>query len=119
MSRRRLIFTLLLLGFAALFFFPSLISLLVDWWWFQEIGYQIVFTRELITRVLLFLVVGGLTFALLYLNFRVAQRGISPDAIVLRIGQSAPRVDLTGVLRRLSLPVSLVLALLAGLAATP
>ena len=43
--------------FAAIFFFPSLISLLVDWWWFQEIGYQVVFTRELVTRVLLFLAV--------------------------------------------------------------
>jgi uncharacterized protein len=119
MSRRRLVLTLFLLGFAALFFIPSFISLLVDWWWFQEIGYQVVFTRELITRVLLFLIVGGLTFALLYLNFRIAQRGVSPDAIVLRIGQSVPKVDLTGLLRRLSPPVSLFLALLAGLAVTP
>jgi uncharacterized protein len=122
MSRRRLIFLLLILGFAGLFFFPSLISLLVDWWWFQEIGYQIVFTRELITRVLLFLIAGGLTFGVLYLNLRAAQRGVVPDAIVLRLGQSLPRqqqVDLTGVLRRLSLPVSLFLGLLAGLAVTP
>jgi hypothetical protein len=119
MSRRRLVFILLLLAFAGLFFFPSLISLLVDWWWFQEIGYQVVFTRELVTRVLLFLVVGGLTAGLLYLNLRVAQRGLVPYPVVLRFVQSAPRVDITRPLRRLSLPFSLSLGLLAGLAATP
>jgi uncharacterized protein len=119
--RRRLIFSLLILGFGLLFFFPSVLSLLVDWWWFQEIGYRIVFTRELITRVLLFLLVGGLTFGVLYLNLRTAQRGVVPDAVVLRLGQSlrrAPQVDVTGALRRASLPVSLSLAVLAGLAAS-
>jgi uncharacterized membrane protein (UPF0182 family) len=119
MSRRRLIFALFGLAFLALFFFPSLLSLLVDWWWFQEIGYQNVFTRELVTRVLLFLVVGGLTFGAFYLNLRNAQRGLVPDPIVFRIGQRAPRVDLTRALLRVSLPVSLFLALMAGLAATP
>jgi uncharacterized protein len=119
MSRRRLIFFLLLVAFAALFFLPSLISLLVDWWWFQELGYQIVFTRELVTRVLLFLLVGGLTFGVIYLNLRVAQRGLVPYPVVLRFTQGAPKVDLTTPLRRLSLPVSLFLGLLAGLAATP
>ncbi|MEP7226448.1 MAG: UPF0182 family protein [Gemmatimonadales bacterium] len=119
MSRRRLLFLLLLIAFAGLFFFPSLISLLVDWWWFQEVGYQVVFTREVVTRVLLFLVVGGLTAGLLYLNLRIAQRGLVPYPIVLRFVQSAPRVDITRPLRRLSLPVSLSLGLLAGLAATP
>jgi uncharacterized membrane protein (UPF0182 family) len=119
MSQRRFIIPLLALGFLALFFFRPLISLLVDWWWFQEIGYEIVFTRELVTRVLLFLVASGLTFAVLYLNLRAAQRGLVPDPIVFRLGQSRPKVELTGVLRRLALPVSLFLALLAGLAAMP
>ena len=119
MSRRRLVWIVLIAVFAAFFFFPSLISLLVDWWWFQEIGYQVVFTRELFTRVLLFLVVGGLTFGMLYLNLRTAQRGLVPDPIVFRIGQSAPRVDLTRALLRMSLPVSLFIGVLAGFAATP
>jgi uncharacterized protein len=118
-SRRRLIFALLIIGFAGLFFFPSFISLLVDWWWFQEIGYQVVFTRELVTRVLLFLIVGGFTAGALYLNLRLAQRGLVPYPVVLRFVQSAPKVDITQPLRRLSLPVSLFLGLLAGLAATP
>src|SRR5919112_846696 len=90
MSRRRLITTLVTLVFLGLFFVPSLLGLLIDWWWFQEIGYQVVFTRELVTRVLLFLIVGGLTFGVLYLNLRMAQRGISPDAMVLRLFNATP-----------------------------
>src|ERR687889_503432 len=63
----------------------------------------------------------GVAFLLLLLslNLRMAQRGIVPDAIVLRLGQAVPRgpqVDVTRALQRASLPVSLFLALLAGLA---
>jgi uncharacterized protein len=118
-SRRRLVLLVLLAVFAALFFFPVLAGLLTDWWWFKEIGYQIVFTRELVTRVLLFLVAGGLTFGVLYLNLRLAQRGLVPYPVVLRFTQSAPRVDITRPLRRLTLPVSLFLGILAGLAVGP
>ncbi|MBA3760646.1 MAG: UPF0182 family protein [Gemmatimonadales bacterium] len=119
MSLRRLPLIILIAAFAALFFVPGLIGLITDWWWFQEIGYGIVFTRELVTRSLLFLVVGGLTAGFLYLNLRIAQRGLVPNPVVLRFIQSAPRVDITRPLKRLSLPVSLFLGLVAGLAATP
>jgi uncharacterized membrane protein (UPF0182 family) len=62
-SARRIILLLVIAWFAVLFFVPTLLGFLVDWWWFQEIGYQIVFTRELVTQLLLFLIVGGLTFS--------------------------------------------------------
>ena len=52
----------------------------------REIGYQVVFTRELVTRALLFLAAGGLTAGVLYLNLRMAQRGVVPNPIVLRLG---------------------------------
>jgi uncharacterized membrane protein (UPF0182 family) len=70
--------------------------------------------------VLLFLVAGGLTFGNIYLNLRAAQRGLVPDPVVFRLGsQSAPRVDITRALRRLTLPLSLFLSVLVGFAATP
>ncbi|MGH7578835.1 MAG: UPF0182 family protein, partial [Gemmatimonadales bacterium] len=119
MLRRRLVLILLSAVFAALFFFPAFSRLLTDWWWFREIGYEVVFTRELTTRVLLFLAAGGLTAGVLYLNLRAAQRGLVPDPVVLQFGPGTRRVDLSAALRRLTLPVSLTLGLLAGLAATP
>jgi len=117
--RRRFVLILLLAGFVVLFLWPASYALLTDWWWFREIGYQIVFTRELTTQLLLFAAAGGLTAGVLYLNLRAAQRGLVPDPVVFRIGPTAPRLDVTAALRRLSLPVAVVLGLLAGFAATP
>jgi len=112
----------LILGIAALaalgVFFPGLVVLLTDWWWFREIGYQIVFTQVLTTRLLLFFGAGGLTFVLLYLNLRIAQRGLVANPILLQLAQSAPRLNLTVALRRLSLPLALGLGFLAGIGAT-
>ena len=110
--------TLLVAAFAVFFLFPAFNLLLTDWWWFREIGYEVVFTRELSTKWLLFLLGAGVTGGVLYLNLRLAQRGLVPDPIVLRLGQAAPRVNVTAVLRRLSLPVSLGFGFLAGLALT-
>ena len=119
MPRRRLVLILLIAAFLAFFFLlPGLVGFLTDWWWFREIGYQIVFTRRLFTQSLLFLALGGITAGTLYLNLWWAQRGLVPGPIVLRVGQSLPRVNITGALRQLSVPVSLFLGLLAGLVAT-
>lgn len=118
MTRRRLVI-LAIVAIALLgIFFPGLIVLVTDWWWFQEIGYQIVFTRTLGTRVLLFVAGGGLAFGLLYLNLRIAQRGLVPNPILLQLAQSAPRLNLTVALRHASLPAAIALGLLAGLGAT-
>ncbi len=118
--RRRLVLPLLAAAFAALFLFPAFSALLTDWWWFREIGYQVVFTQELTTRVLLFLAAGGLTAGVLYLNLRVAQRGLVPDPIVVQLGgPGTRRFDISAALRRLTLPASLTFGLLSGFAATP
>ena len=119
MRRLRLTPILLAAAFAALFFVPAFTALLTDWWWFREIGYQIVFTRELTARVLLFLAAGGLTFGVLYLNLRAAQRGLVPDPVVLRFGPGTRQLNISAALRRMSLPVSLAIGVLAGFAATP
>jgi uncharacterized membrane protein (UPF0182 family) len=118
MSRRGVILSLIVLAFLATVLFPTFTALVTDWWWFQEIGYQAVFTRPLVTSLLLFLVVGALTFAALYANLRLAQRGLVPYPVALRFTRTAPRIDIIGPLRRFSLPASLVIAVLAGLGAT-
>jgi uncharacterized membrane protein (UPF0182 family) len=117
--RRRLALFLGIAALAALgVFFPGLVALLTDWWWFREIGYEIVFTRSLTTQILLFLTAGGITFGVLYLNLRVAQRGLVANPILLQLAQSAPRLNLTVAMRRLSLPLSVALGFFAGLGAT-
>ena len=119
MPRRRIVALLLVAALVgAVLLFPALSRFLTEWWWFKEIGYQVVFTRQLFTRAILFLAAGGLTTVVLYINLRTAQRGIIPNPMVLRVGQSVPDVNVPAVLRRLSLPLALLFGLLGGLAAS-
>ena len=60
-----------------------------------------------------------LTAGVLYLNLRIAQRGIVLHPVIVQVGPDLPQLDVTRALRRLTLPAALVLGLLAGLAATP
>jgi len=114
-NRRRIVLLVVATLAVALLLFPASSRYLTDWWWFQEIGYQTVFSRELTARTLLFLLGGGLTTLVLYLNLRIAQRGLVVHPMVLQLGQGIPNFNLPAVLQRLTLPVTLAFGLLAGL----
>jgi uncharacterized membrane protein (UPF0182 family) len=117
LSRSRLLLLLLLItGAAVLILFPILSGFLTDWWWFKEIGYQIVFTRELVTRILLFVAASSLTAGFLYVNLRTAQRGLVPHPIVLQLGETTASLNIPAALRRFTLPVSLAFGFFGGLA---
>lgn len=96
---------------------PAVPRLLTEWWWFKEIGYQIIFTREMVTRGILFLTAGAVTAVVLQLNLRFAQRGLVPHGILLEVGQSVPNIQVPAILRDLSLPVALGLGLWGGVIA--
>jgi len=102
----------------ALVIVPSLAGLLTDWWWFQEIGFQVVFTRQILARGDLFLAVFAVTALLLQLNLRVAQRGIALNPVVVRVGPTTPQLDASRAVRRVTPWLAVVVALLAGLGAT-
>ncbi len=119
MRRLRWWIVLVVLVFLVFILAPTLVQAVTNWWWFEEIGYQVVFTRQLVTQTLLFLAMGAVTFAVLYVNLRVAQRGVVLTPLVVLGGPSAPRVDVTRVARSLTLPATLLIGLLAGLGATP
>jgi uncharacterized membrane protein (UPF0182 family) len=118
-TRTRRTFTVVVVALVVLVLaLPTLVGALTDWWWFREIGFQVVFTRQLVTQALLFLIAGALTAGVLYLNLRVAQRGIAINPVVVRVGPTSPQLDISRALRRATLPVALLLGLLAGLAST-
>lgn len=77
MSRRLALLPIILLFVLLAVVWPGLSATLTDWWWFKEIGYQVIFTKELTTRALLFLAVFGGASALFYGNFRIARRGLA------------------------------------------
>ena len=118
MKRRSLlIFALAAISLSLFIGLPALVRLMVDWYWFSEIEYQSVFLTELWTKVVLGVGVGVLSFAFFYFNLRFAQRGMVPDPMVLSLSPDAPKVDVTGALSKLVLPIAAVLGLLVGLSA--
>src|SRR5213082_473813 len=115
--RRRLGLVVLVVLFALLLLFSNLVPLVAEWLWFQALGYERVFTTRLVAEALLGVGIGGLVFAFLYLNLRIAQRGLAPNPLVVQFSAGAAAVDVTRLARRLALPTALGLGLLFGLGA--
>src|SRR5713101_7000187 len=115
--RRRLGLIVLVVPFALVLLLFTLVPLAAEWLWFQALGYERVFTTRLVAEAVLGVGVGGLVFAFLYVNLRIAQRGLVPNPLVVQVGSGAAAVDVTRLLRRLALPTALGLALLFGLGA--
>jgi len=75
--RPKIRWLILILLFVILFvipFFESGLGLITDWWWYQELGYVIVFKRELLTGLYLGLTFGVLFFLIVYINVWLARR---------------------------------------------
>ena len=95
--------------------FPILSGFFADLWWFREIGYEVVFVRQLVTRIALFLGVGLAVAALLLGNLWFAQRGATPKPFAVRVGDTGQVVDVTASVQRLARPVAIGLAVFFGL----
>ena len=94
----------------------QLISLYVDWLWFEEVGYTQVFTISLFFKTVL-AVLGGSIFALLiYANVRIAARLVRGIRFLDQENfLDLPRPELIDPLvQRLLLPAALVLGLFAA-----
>ena len=97
---------------------PGSIGLVTDWWWFQEIGYRVVFTTQIAARANLLVFVALATIVILEVNLRLAQRGVTLNPVVVRVGPSTPQLDTSRAVRRASTPIVIVIGLLAGLTAS-
>src|SRR3989449_872229 len=115
--RRRLGLVVLVILCALVLLLFNLVPLAAEWLWFQALGYERVFTTRLVAEAVLGVGVGGLVFAFLYVNLRIAQRGLVPNPLVVQVSSGAAAVDVTRLLRRLALPTAIGLALLFGLGA--
>ncbi len=120
MSARRLglLFGIAIVA-AIVLFFPLGSRTLTDWWWFKETGYEVVFTKELLTRGLLFAGAGLASGLVIYANLQIAQRGLVPYPVTVGAIGQGPVVNLAALLGRLTAPVSLGVGVLFGLGVTP
>lgn len=95
--------------------FGEAVYLYTDFLWFREIGYSGVFTKTLWIKVLLGVISGVLFFALFYVNIKLAARlrdGVVP--LQSRNPEVPGPAELDPLIRRLLLPVALVLGFLAA-----
>jgi uncharacterized membrane protein (UPF0182 family) len=96
--------------------FRQAIALYVDWLWFQEVGYTHLFTTSLLYKLILAVLCGGLLSALIYFNLKIA--AVAPADFRFPRANNVielPPLDIIDPLfRRMLLPVSLFLGLLAA-----
>ena len=112
-------------GFGGIFLFViflvlislrQLISLYVDWLWFEEVGYTQVFTTTLFFKTVLALLGAGVFALLIYANARIAARTVRGIRFLDQENfLDLPRPELIDPLvRRLLLPAALVVGLFAA-----
>ena len=70
---RWIIFILFVLILFVIPFFETAVRLITDWWWYQELGYGIVFKRELGTSLMLGVTFGVIFFLIVYVNVWLAR----------------------------------------------
>ena len=94
-------------------FASGIIDLIVDYFWFGEIGFAQIFTTILMAKVLTGIAFGLVAFLFVYLNLRIAlflTRGKQNITFV-----SLPGLDWNKLINKMALLVSLVLALFGGM----
>lgn len=109
---------LLLLALVVLFVVPSAVVYYTDWLWFRELGYEQIFLRTLNAQSAVFAATFAIVFSFLYFNLRFARRRTSDrPRVVLGTSADGRPISVEGrQLASLAMPVSLVVALLAGIA---
>jgi uncharacterized membrane protein (UPF0182 family) len=97
---------------------PSIVRFVTDYFWYQEVGFQSVFTTELSTKSLLFAVAAVAAYLFVTLNAKYATSGLSKAPVLWRVSPELPPVDISKSLSRVVKPVGILFALLFGLTAS-
>lgn len=115
---RRVILTVLGVFFAALIVLPWLASFATDWLWFQEIGFETVFTTSLAWRVMLFVIGGALAFVFFYGNVKLAHGPVKTFPVLYVNRGDGVTVDVSKMFTKIFLPAALVLSFLTAVTAS-
>jgi uncharacterized membrane protein (UPF0182 family) len=110
---------LIILAVAVLLGLPSSAVFYTDWLWFREMHAEQVFLRTLNAEFAVFAVTFSVAFLFLYANFRIARGALRLPQVVFGAGADGrPIVVQTRHVSRLAVPVSLVIAIILGYAAS-
>ncbi len=113
MDRKFILFALI---FLLLFILPGGVVLLTDWYWFQEVGFQNVFTTIITAKLLLGTGVGILVFVLIYLNLAIAGRNTRGMPVLVTLEQGRRPLEVGKHVGKIALVFSLFIGFFTGLA---
>lgn len=116
-------FSLTFLGIAIAFliFFGSLVSLVTDWWWYQEVGFTEIFIKSLIAKIIVGAVAGLLAVTFLLTNFLISLRSKIPWMVSIPealIGTSQSLTLNNRIVGKLGTIVIIIVAIFIGLVAS-
>ncbi len=103
----------------AVSFFASL-SFYTDWLFFKEVGYEAVFRKSFLAKVVTGLTAGGIAALFLLINIFIANRQKFPQGRIYSIEKELyglKKFDMNRLVRQLSLYLSVLAALIAAIAA--
>ena len=95
---------------------PAVASRLADWLWYRDVGYERVFLTKILAQWALGLAAGIGGFVMLYLNGRVALRGVPTRNLHIRDAsswaQAGPKVLVERLASWFVIPITLVLSVI-------
>ncbi|HYA85640.1 MAG TPA: UPF0182 family protein [Nitrospirota bacterium] len=116
MPRNVILISVVIVAFILLASAREIISFLADWKFFQEVGFDAIFTKTYEAKLLIGFVFGAITFLMFYINLIIAMKRKLPLGMVNPIWENIPKlqhIDLNRLMSGVSLLVSLVGSLIA------
>ncbi|MEA3344445.1 MAG: UPF0182 family protein, partial [Patescibacteria group bacterium] len=108
-----IIFSAIFVGFSIFF---NLINLITDWFWFKGVGFENVFTTILNAKIGLGLIAGFITFALVYINLKIAFRVTRNKPTLIQRKENLAPINLEKYINKLAILFSLIIGFFTGLA---
>ncbi|MBI4097233.1 MAG: UPF0182 family protein [Candidatus Levybacteria bacterium] len=105
----------------AFIFFSGIVSLITDWWWYQEVELTEVFVKSLSTKIIVGIVAGIIAAIFLLTNLFLAVRSKIPWMAAIPealIGTNQPITLNSRIIGKLGIILSCIIALFIGLIAS-
>lgn len=104
---------------AVMVFGSLIVTYYTDWLWFKDVGYQAVFIKTILTKVILFIIGSLVFFAIFYVNVSLSRRfrpkfGVSYLEGILKL--KVPLID--RLIDRVLLALAVIFSIFAGSAAS-
>ena len=96
---------------------PMITGPVVDLMWFREIGFETVFSTEIVAKSALFVIAAVLVFFFVSINTRIATEGASTSPVLWRVSPELPPLDIGRSLSKVAKPLAFFLAFVFGVSA--